>query len=176
MESDLYDILQVAPHAEPEVIESAYKRLARKYHPDVNRAADAHEHMRALNHAYEILSNPTERAHYDTTRELNHFRRRPARRTPPKSKKRAAKKPSAARNTKWTPPAQRKKETVQEAVAVSETLIADASKLARTHSTITSEVLQKQLNIKYPRAVNLFATLLERGIIDDYGNWVLQTA
>lgn len=175
MESDLYDILQVAPHAEPEVIESAYKRLARKYHPDVNRAADAHERMRVLNQAYEILSNPTERARYDTQRESEAFApRRTPRRSPPKAK-RAKTKTRASKYARWTPPARKKKETVQEAVSASETLIRKAMKLYPAHRTLTSELLQKLLHINYPRAVYLFATLMERGLLDEHGHWTLNT-
>jgi curved DNA-binding protein CbpA len=174
METDLYDILQVAPHAEPEVIESAYKRLALKYHPDVNRAPDAHERMRALNHAYEILRNPAERELYDEKREAHAFaRRRPTRRATPK--KRAASKTKTRQHAKWNPPAKPKRETVQEAVAVNDALLADAVKLSKTYPTITSELLQKQLRIKYPRALNLYATLLEKGMIDDSGSWTLKT-
>lgn len=65
---DLYRILQVDPRAEPEVIEAAYRRLARKYHPDVNRAADSPERMKELNAAYEVLRHPSYRAAYDGQR------------------------------------------------------------------------------------------------------------
>lgn len=68
MSPDLYKILQVDPSAEPEVIEAAYKRLVRKYHPDVNGAPDAHARMQELNDAYEILSDPAQRAEYDQAR------------------------------------------------------------------------------------------------------------
>jgi curved DNA-binding protein CbpA len=63
---DYYDVLQVSPDAEPEVVEAAYKRLARKYHPDVNRDAMAAGRMRELNEAYEVLSDCGRRAEYDT--------------------------------------------------------------------------------------------------------------
>ena len=36
MAEDLYKVLQVDPHAEPEVVDAAFRRMARKYHPDVN--------------------------------------------------------------------------------------------------------------------------------------------
>ena len=170
MESDLYDILQVAPHAEPEVIESAYKRLALKYHPDVNGAPDAHDRMRALNQAYQVLSDPKERARYDRRREtVSHARSHATRRAQPK--KRAASKPKPRKHEPWTPPPKPHKETVKEAVAVNETLVAEAVALARLYPTITSEILQRHLGIKYPRALNLYATLLEQGWIDDDGAW-----
>ncbi len=62
---DYYEILQVSPNAEPEVIAVAYKRLARKYHPDADASPDATERMRKLNEAYEVLSDPAKRAEYD---------------------------------------------------------------------------------------------------------------
>ena len=60
-----YALLQVDPAAEPEVIESAFRRLARKYHPDVNASPEASARMRAINLAYATLSNPSRRAIYD---------------------------------------------------------------------------------------------------------------
>src|SRR5919107_1320808 len=61
----LYDVLQVSPWCEPEVIQAAYRALARTRHPDVNRDADAEEQMRRLNVAYQTLSDPERRARYD---------------------------------------------------------------------------------------------------------------
>lgn len=66
---DYYAILQVSPTAEPEVIEAAYRRLARKYHPDVNRSPEARLIMTDLNEAYEVLSDPLKRKEYDAQRE-----------------------------------------------------------------------------------------------------------
>jgi len=66
---DYYDVLQVSSNAEPEVIDAAYRRLARKYHPDANAGPDATERMRELNEAYEVLSNPARRAEYDRARQ-----------------------------------------------------------------------------------------------------------
>lgn len=60
-----YTILQVDPAAEQEVVEAAYRRLSRKYHPDVNTAPEAAERMRAINLAYATLSNPNRRVIYD---------------------------------------------------------------------------------------------------------------
>lgn len=66
--SDLYKTLQVDPEAEAEVIAVAYKRLASKYHPDVNPSPDSGRRMRDLNAAFEVLSDPDRRARYDVTR------------------------------------------------------------------------------------------------------------
>ena len=62
---DYYRILQVHNLAEPEVIEGAYKRLAKKYHPDVNRSESSEEMMQMINQAYEVLSNPEKRQQYN---------------------------------------------------------------------------------------------------------------
>jgi len=75
-DKDYYAILQVHPRAEPEVIEAAYRRLTRKYHPDVSEQADAGQRMRELNEAFEVLSDPARRRAYDRHRS---FEGRPTR-------------------------------------------------------------------------------------------------
>jgi hypothetical protein len=64
---DLYEVLQVSPSAEPEVIEAAYRRLARKYHPDVSLVSGSPERMQRIVAAYEVLGDATRRAAYDAT-------------------------------------------------------------------------------------------------------------
>jgi len=61
----LYDVLQVSPWCEPEVIQAAYRALARTRHPDVNHDSDAEDQMRRLNVAYQTLSDPARRMRYD---------------------------------------------------------------------------------------------------------------
>jgi hypothetical protein len=68
MEPDYYEILQVSAEAEDEVIGAAYKRLARKYHPDLNPDLTAIRRMRELNRAIEVLGDPQKRREYDTRR------------------------------------------------------------------------------------------------------------
>lgn len=65
---DHYAILQVHPEAETIVIEAAYRRLAREYHPDVNESPGAHERMVAINEAFQVLSDPKLRLEYDQSR------------------------------------------------------------------------------------------------------------
>src|SRR5579871_2407598 len=65
---DYYEILQVSPHADAEVIQAAYRRLCLKYHPDRCTEANANEMMKLLNEAYEVLSDAAKRNAYDTTR------------------------------------------------------------------------------------------------------------
>lgn len=60
-----YQVLQVDPAAEQEVVEAAYKRLAMKYHPDTSKASDASERMRELIEAHTILTDPNKRERYD---------------------------------------------------------------------------------------------------------------
>jgi hypothetical protein len=65
-EPDLYRILQVDPSADPAVIDAAYKRLARKYHPDLNRGdLAAEDQMKRINEAFRVLGKPHLRAEYD---------------------------------------------------------------------------------------------------------------
>ena len=65
---DYYEILEVNEKASKEVIDKAYKVLAKKYHPDLqedkNKKA-AEEKIKSLNEAYEVLSNPEKRKAYD---------------------------------------------------------------------------------------------------------------
>jgi hypothetical protein len=61
----LYQVLQVDPSADPEIIEVAYKRLAMKHHPDLGGGAEAQERMRVLNAARDVLRDPARRAAYD---------------------------------------------------------------------------------------------------------------
>lgn len=70
MTANYYSILQVHTDAEQEIIEAAYKRLARKYHPDTNRAIDTNLRMQSINEAYEVLSDPEKRTLYD--QEIRH--------------------------------------------------------------------------------------------------------
>ena len=60
-----YDILRVHPSAEEEVIESAYRRLLRLYHPDVNKHYMADATTKIIISCYEMLREPTQRAAYD---------------------------------------------------------------------------------------------------------------
>lgn len=65
MEPDPYRVLQVDPTAEPEVVDAAFRSLARKYHPDVNPAPEAAEQMERIMAAYEVLRDPDRRAAHD---------------------------------------------------------------------------------------------------------------
>lgn len=66
-DGDLYRVLQVDPSADPEVIDAAYKRLARKYHPDHNRGdARAEAQMKRINEAFRVLGRSDLRADYDS--------------------------------------------------------------------------------------------------------------
>jgi molecular chaperone DnaJ len=65
MARDYYETLGVARDADKEEIKRAYRRLARKYHPDVNKEAGAEEQFKEINRAYEVLSEPETRARYD---------------------------------------------------------------------------------------------------------------
>ena len=60
-----YQVLQVDPAAEKEIIEAAYRRLAAKYHPDVSKASDATFRMQEINEAYDTLCDPNKRFLYD---------------------------------------------------------------------------------------------------------------
>lgn len=62
-----YEVLQVMPNASPEVIQMAYKALARKYHPDVFQGDKeyAETKMKQINEAYRVLSSPASRQEYD---------------------------------------------------------------------------------------------------------------
>lgn len=65
---DPYKTLQVDPEADPEVIQAAYRRLARKYHPDVMPGPDAAAKMVAINRAWAMLESPESRSAYDRER------------------------------------------------------------------------------------------------------------
>lgn len=65
MSKSLYDTLDISQDASAEEIKKAYRRLARKYHPDINKESGAEEKFKEINAAYEILSDEQKRRQYD---------------------------------------------------------------------------------------------------------------
>ena len=65
MAKSLYDTLEITENATPDEIKKAYRKLARKYHPDVNKDPQAEEKFKEINAAYEVLSNPEKKQQYD---------------------------------------------------------------------------------------------------------------
>ena len=63
---DYYEILGVSRDADAAAIKSAYRKLARKYHPDVNKTKEAEEKFKDINEAYEVLSDKNKRQRYDS--------------------------------------------------------------------------------------------------------------
>lgn len=62
---DYYEILGVPRDANEQEIKKAYRRLARQYHPDVNKSPEAEARFKEINEAYQVLSDPEKRAAYD---------------------------------------------------------------------------------------------------------------
>lgn len=69
---DYYAILGVESNADLKAIKTAYRRLARKYHPDVSKEADAEKKFKEIAEAYEVLKDNEKRAEYDQIRQYGH--------------------------------------------------------------------------------------------------------
>jgi molecular chaperone DnaJ len=65
MAKDYYEVLGVSRSATKEEIRQAFRRLARQYHPDINKAPDAEAQFKEINEAHEVLSDDEKRARYD---------------------------------------------------------------------------------------------------------------
>lgn len=65
MKKSLYDILQINQNATPNEIKTAYRKLAKIYHPDINKTKDAEDKFKEINAAYEVLSDTQKKKDYD---------------------------------------------------------------------------------------------------------------
>ena len=78
MDKDYYKIMGVAPNATEKDIKTAYRKLARKYHPDISKEPNAEEQFKEMGEAYEVLKDPVKKAEYDQyikNREFNQRQR-----------------------------------------------------------------------------------------------------
>lgn len=66
---DYYKIMGLSPKASQDEIKQAYRKLARKYHPDVSKEANAEARFKEMKEAYEVLKDPEKRAAYDQVRQ-----------------------------------------------------------------------------------------------------------
>jgi curved DNA-binding protein len=65
MARDFYEVLGVPRDADKDEIQRAFRKLARRYHPDVNKDPEAEERFKEINEAFSVLSDPDQRARYD---------------------------------------------------------------------------------------------------------------
>jgi curved DNA-binding protein len=65
MSKSLYETLEVSENSTTEEIKKAYKKLAKKYHPDLNKDPKAEEKFKEINSAYDVLSNKNKKSQYD---------------------------------------------------------------------------------------------------------------
>ena len=67
LKRDYYEVLGVNKNADAATIKKAYRKLAKKYHPDSNEGnASAAEHFKEVNEAYDVLSDKNKKAEYDS--------------------------------------------------------------------------------------------------------------
>ena len=100
---DPYAVLGIPRDASAQEVQRAYRRLAKRYHPDLHPDAQTSQQMRRVNEAWEILSSPARRARYDAESALSRSARfehwsAPARRPAPASP------PPQTWNTAWASP------------------------------------------------------------------------
>ena len=62
---DYYEVLELSKNASSEDIKKSYRKLAKKYHPDINKDPGAEEKFKEINEAYEVLSDPQKKQIYD---------------------------------------------------------------------------------------------------------------
>jgi molecular chaperone DnaJ len=67
-----YKTLRISYNAAPAEVKSAYRGMVKEFHPDCNHHLDNHDDIAAINLAYEVLSNPQARAHYDRSLGIKH--------------------------------------------------------------------------------------------------------
>ncbi|MDP3268356.1 MAG: DnaJ C-terminal domain-containing protein [Legionella sp.] len=76
MDKDYYKIMGVAKDASEKEIKTAYRKLARKYHPDISKEKNAEEQFKEMGEAYEVLHDPVKRAEYDQYLKNREFNQR----------------------------------------------------------------------------------------------------
>jgi len=68
MAKNYYDVLGVSRQASEQDIKRAYRKLAKQYHPDVNQDPGAQDQFKAIQEAFDVLSDPEKKADYDRYR------------------------------------------------------------------------------------------------------------
>lgn len=76
MDKDYYKIMGVAADASDKDIKTAYRKLARKYHPDISKEPNAEEKFKEMGEAYEVLKDPVKKAEYDQYLKNREFNQR----------------------------------------------------------------------------------------------------
>lgn len=87
---DYYATLRVSPDADAASLRRAYRAQMRRYHPDVNKDADAGQRCHAINEAWECLGDPSKRADYDAMQRVARFRAPPDTPTQPRHRRAAS--------------------------------------------------------------------------------------